>query len=437
VTSVGKGFTALRHTNYRLFWFGQLVSLIGTWMQTVAQSWLVLQITGSAVDLGIVTALQMLPVLAVGVFGGVYADRFPKRRLLVTTQTVQMLLAFILGFLVTTGLVQMWHIYVLATLLGLTNALDMPTRQAFVMEIVGREDLMNAVALNSMQFNAARIVGPALAGVSIALIGVAGSFYANGISFLFVIGGLMAMRTDGFFVVEQAPRASLLSSLAEGCRYVARTPVVLMITMLVGILGLFAFNSNVLIPLFAKNVLHAGPQGYGLLMAGMGVGSLLAALLAAFVQRARWELLLGGAVGFCVFELAFAFSHLFPVSVILLAFAGFALITFFTSANTSIQQRVPDHLRGRVMGVYMTVNVGTMPAGNLATGALAASFGAPVAMAIGSGAALLLALGASVWLVANRHRPALSLTSIDWVEESDQPIDARQSEERRQPALAG
>jgi MFS family permease len=304
----------------------------------------------------------------------------------------------------------MWHVYTLATLLGVTNAFDMPTRQAFVMEMVGRDDLMNAVALNSMQFNAARIVGPALAGISIAVIGVTGSFYANAASFVFVIGGLLMMRTDRFFAVDSAPKSSVFASLREGCRYVVRTPSVLMITVLVGILGLFAFNSNVLVPLFAKDVLHTGPQGFGLMMAFMGAGSLVAALVAAFVQRARWETILGGSLCFCLFEIGFAVSHLYVLSLVLLMLAGFAMIMFFTSANTGIQQNVPDYLRGRVMGVYMTVNMGTMPFGNLAAGAIAASFGAPFAMGAGAGAALLTTLGAGGWLVSRRKRPDMQLT---------------------------
>jgi MFS family permease len=410
VSTLTRGFAALRHPNYRLYFFGQLISLIGTWMQTVAQSWLMLQLTGSAVALGIVNALQMLPVLLVGMFGGVFADRVPKRRLLVITQTVQMLLALILAVLVTTGTVQVWHVYVLATGLGLANAFDMPTRQAFVVEMVGRDDLMNAVALNSMQFNAARIVGPALAGVSIAALGVAGSFYANALSFLAVIGGLLLMRTDRFFAVEAPRREPVFKSMAEGCRYVLRTPTVMLITFMVGALGLFAFNSNVLIPLFASDVLHVGAQGYGLLMAAMGAGSLGAALVAAFVQRSRWEMIVGGAIGFCLFELVFAFSHVYWLSIALLGLAGFALISFFTSANTGIQQNVPDRLRGRVMGAYMTVNMGVTPIGNLATGAMAAAFGAPAAMAIGAAAGLVSVLGGSAWLYANRGRSDLSLT---------------------------
>lgn len=405
----GRGFKALRHRNYQLFWWGQLISLIGTWMQSVAQAWLVLQITGSAIDLGIVAALQMFPVLFIGVFGGVLADRWQKRDLLVVTQTVQMLLALILAVLVSTHLVQMWQIYILATLLGLSNALDMPTRQAFVMEMVGRDDLVNAVALSSMQFNAARVVGPALAGLSIAAIGVAGSFYANGVSFIPVIAGLILMRSDQFFALPDVQRLPVLQSLREGCVYVWRTPVVLIITVLVGLLGLFAFNLNVLVPLVADNVLHVGAEGFGWLMALMGVGAVVAAFLAAFAQRARWSLLLGGALFFCVFQLGFAVSRSYPLSLLLLALAGLAMVIFFTAANTGVQQQVPDVLRGRVMGVYMTVNVGVNPIGNLAAGWLAADFGAPATILMGAVAGFVSILAGCVWLAAHRRSPSLTL----------------------------
>ena len=410
MTAFARGFRALRHPNFRLYWFGQLISLIGTWMQQVAQAWLVLQLTGSALDLGFVSALQTFPVLFVSAFGGVLADRLKKRNLMVATQTSQMLLALILGVLVSTHLVQLWHVYVLATLLGLSNAFDMPTRQSFMIEMVGREDLMNAVALQSMQFNAARIVGPALAGVLIAAIGVTGSFYANAASFIPVIFGLLAMRTDRFFAAPRAKAAPVLESLREGARYVWDTPAVLLITFLVATLGLFNSNINVLVPLFAQNILKVGPQGYGLLMAMMGLGALGGALVAAFAQKSRWRFIFLGSLAFFICQLGFAASHIYPISLALMVASGFALILFFTSANTGVQQQVPDRLRGRVMGVYMSVNVGTQPIGNLMTGWLAADFGAPAALAIGCTAALAVLAGATLWLLPRRDRPNLNLS---------------------------
>ena len=417
MNSVARGFRALRHPNYRLYWAGQSVSLVGTWMQQVSQSWLVLQITGSPVDLGIVAALQTLPVLFISAFGGLLADRVRKRDLMVGTQTVQMLLALILGVLVSTHLVQIWHVYLLAALLGLSNAFDMPTRQAFMIEMVGRDDLMSAVAMQSMQFNTARIVGPALAGLLIAAIGVTGSFFANAVSFVPVILGLLAMRTDRFHHPPATVHAPVGESLREGWRYVWSTPAILMITLLVGTLGLFNNNTNVLVPLFAKNVLSVGPQGYGLLMAMMGAGSLGGALVAAFSQRARWRVLFIGAFVFFLMQLGFAFSRIYPLSLVLMAFSGFSIILFYTSANTGVQTRVPDLLRGRVMGVYMAVNVGTSPLGNLAVGWLADRYGAPRALEIGCLLALGVLAAASAWLLPRRGRPSLMIDRAEALEQ--------------------
>jgi MFS family permease len=428
MNSLARGFRALSHPNYRLYWGGQSISLIGTWMQQVAQSWLVLQITGSPIDLGIVAALQTLPVLFVSAFAGLVADRVRKRDLMVVTQSSQMLLALILGLLVSTHLVQIWHVYLLAALLGMTNAFDMPTRQSFMIEMVGRDDLMSAVALQSMQFNLARIVGPALAGLLIAAIGVTGSFFANAVSFVPVLVSLLAMRADRFYsppVVEHAPVGE---SLREGWRYVVGTPAVLMIALLVGTLGLFNNNITVLVPLFAKNVLNVGPQGYGLLMAMMGAGSLGGALVAALAQRARWRVLFLGAFVFFFAQLGFAFSRFYPLSLVLMAIAGFSIILFYTSANTGVQTRVPDLLRGRVMGVYMAVNVGTSPLGNLAAGWLADRFGAPAALMTGCALALAVLIIATCWLLPRRRRPSLSLF------QPEAPAIVRQSPELAEAA---
>ncbi len=411
MTALGRGFRALRHPNYRLYWTGQSVSLIGTWMQSVAQAWLVLQLTGSPIDLGIVTALQTLPVLFVSSFAGVVVDRVRKRDLLVCTQSSQMLLALMLGLLVLTHTVQIWHVYVLAALLGLSNGFDMPARQSFMIEMVGRDDLMNAIALQSMQFNGARVVGPALAGLLIAAIGVTGSFFANAASFAAVIGSLLAMRTDRFHVQPPLDRLPVTESLRQGARYIRATTVVLLVTLLVGALGLFNNNLTVLVPLFAKNVLNVGPQGYGLLMAMMGVGAVGGALVAAVAQEPRWHLLLGGAAVYFLGQLLFAFSRVFVLSLGLMTLSGFAIILFFTAANTGVQGHVPDTLRGRVMGVYMAVNVGCAPLGQLATGWLADRSGAPAATAIGAILPLAIITLAAGWLFLHRRSPELALAA--------------------------
>src|SRR5438876_5978877 len=269
-----RAFLALRHRNFRLFWFGQLISLIGTWMQTVGQAWLVLELTHSAWLLGVVGALQFLPVMFLSLFGGVLADRLPKRTVLLFTQSSAMLQAFALWALVATGQVHLWHVLVLASLLGLTNSLDMPTRQAFVVEMVGREDLPNAVALNSSLFNLARIVGPGLGGLIIAWLGVAPLFLLNAISFIAVIIGLALIRMNDLYALVkrstskgEAPKQNTLQSLREGLAYVARTPSVLLVIVVIGVISLFGINFNVVLPLFATDVLHSGAMGFGFLYA--------------------------------------------------------------------------------------------------------------------------------------------------------------------------
>jgi MFS family permease len=418
MTSLARGFRALRHPNYRLYWTGQSVSLIGTWMQSVAQAWLVLQLTGSPIDLGIVTALQTLPVLFVSAFAGVVVDRVRKRDMLVCTQTSQMLLALVLGLLVLTHVVQIWHVYILAALLGLSNGFDMPARQSFMIEMVGRDDLMNAIALQSMQFNAARVIGPALAGLLIAALGVTGSFFANAASFAAVIGSLLVMRTDKFYVMPPLDRLPVVESLRQGGRYIWATTAVLTVTLLVGVLGFFNSNTNVVVPLFAKDVLNVGPEGYGLLMAMMGVGAFLGALVAAFAQQPRWTVMIIGAAAYFVFQLGFAYSRVYGLSLGLMTLSGFALILFFTTANTGVQAQVPDWLRGRVMGVYMAVNVGSAPLGQLATGWLADRSGAPAATAIGAIIPLIFLAGAGGWLFLHRRSPSLALTAPSEAQES-------------------
>ena len=288
------------HRNYRLFFGGQVVSLIGTWMQSVALAWLVLQLTGDPLMLGVVSAMQFLPVLVFGLFGGLIADALPKRQTLIATQVAQMLLAFALFALVASGRVEVWHIVVLAALLGLSNAVDMPTRQAFVVEMVGRDDVSNAVALNSAVFNGARIVGPAVAGLVIGAFDISVAFLVNGLTFLAVIAGYALMRQDELLTPPLPPRPGSLReagrSLAEGLHYVRVTDLVLLATVVVGLASTFGMNFGVIIPALAQDVLHTDATGFGFLMAATGVGSLAAALLIAFSPRPRIGMIVGGAV---------------------------------------------------------------------------------------------------------------------------------------------
>ncbi len=389
-------FSALRHRNFRLFWLGQLVSLIGTWMQTTGQAWLVLQLTHSAWWLGLVGALQFLPVMVLALFGGVIADKFPKRKLLLFTQSFALVQATILWLLVFTGSVQLWHILVLALMLGLTNALDMPTRQAFVMEMVGREDLPNAVALNSSLFNMARILGPGLGGLLIAWLGVTPLFLLNAISFIPVIIGLAMIdvsKLHTHVAPVKAPKQNTLESVREGLSYIMKTPSVLLIIAVIGAVSLFGINFNVVLPLFATDVLHAGPVGFGLISSAIGFGALVSALWLAWGnKKPNIHSMLLGAMIFCVLEAAFALSHLYILSLVLIAAVGFAQITFSATANTALQTVTPNHLRGRVMSVYMLVFAGSLPLGNLFTGGLAHLYGAPISLLAGAGLSFIAAI---------------------------------------------
>jgi len=397
-----RAFLALRHRNFRLFWFGQMISLMGTWMQTIGQAWLVLQLTHSAWLLGIVGALQFLPVMLLSLFGGVLADRLPKRTVLLFTQSFAMLQAAVLWTLVATGEVRLWHVLVLATLLGLTNAIDMPTRQAFVVEMVGREDLPNAIALNSSLFNLARIVGPGIGGLIIAWAGVAPLFLLNAISFIPVIIGLALIDLRGLYTRKEhivggkgasAPRQSTMQSLREGLAYVVNTPSIFLIITVIGIVSLFGINFNVVLPLFATNVLNVGAEGFGFISSAFGLGSLLSALWLAWSNRKpSIQYLLVSAIVFCVVTALFAVSHIYALSLVLIAMVGFAMIAFSATANTTVQTVAPDHLRGRVMSVYMLVFAGSIPFGNLLTGGLAHLYGVQVALLIGVGISLVAAV---------------------------------------------
>ena len=395
---ISRAFIALRSRNFRLFWSGQLISLVGTWMQTTGQAWLVLQLTHSAWLLGVVGALQFLPILLFSLFSGVIADKLPKRKLLIFTQTFSMLLAATLWLLVATHTVQLWHVLVLATLLGVSNSLDMPVRQAFVAEMVGHEVLPNAIALNSSIFNMARIIGPGIGGLMIGWFGEAPLFLLNAISFLPVLAGLFLMRDRELFVQpvqskNQANKPGTLKSLREGLTYIGHMPAVLLIIVTVGVISLFGINFNVVLPLFADTVLKIGPEGFGFISAAFGAGALLSALWLAWQGKkpSVLSMLVSGLV-FSVGEALFAFSHWYLLSLVLIAVVGFAQISFTATANSALQAVTPDHLRGRIMSVYIIVFAGSNPIGNLLMGGLAHSFSAPVALLIGALPCILTAI---------------------------------------------
>ncbi|GAC1356271.1 MAG: MFS transporter [Herpetosiphon sp.] len=366
-----RGFKALEVRNYRLFWIGQLISLTGTWMQTTAQSWLVLQLTHSPLALGLVTALQFLPIMVLSLFGGVLIDRYSKQRILLATQSLALLQATIFGTLVALGMIQLWHVYVLAAFQGTINAIDNPTRQAFVPELSGRQYLTNAVALNSMLFNASRIVGPAAAGLMIGRYGIAPTLYVNAVSFVAVIAVLLMMDQGALFASRGQPDGPMLGRLVEGLAYVWGTPQVLMIMIVVASIGTFGYNFSVVLPLLAGFVLHTNATGFGGLSAFLGLGSLLAALVVAYARKITVQRLLLGSGMFSVLLAGVAFSTNFAVSAVLLVALGFAGITFATTANSLLQLTVPDELRGRVMSLYILLFAGTTPIGGLLIGTLA------------------------------------------------------------------
>lgn len=364
-------FRALKNPNYRLFWFGQLGSVTGTWMQRVAQAWLVLRISDSPLALGTLSTVQFTPILVFSLFGGVLADRLPKRRVLLMTQSVMLAQALAIAVLTSLDLIALPLLYVLAGVLGVASAVDQPTRQAFIGELVGLDDLANAVALNSTQFNAARIVGPALGGIAIAAVGVAGCFYLNAASFLAVLGSLVLMRPDRFFHFPKSTRGNVFKQLGEGVRYAVSTPDILLVIILLAVIGTFGYNFTVVLPLIAKYVLNANPEQFGILFTAMGAGSLLAALSIAYSGRATRTGLLMGASGFSVLLFALGASRWWAMTIPVIVALGFASIIFTATANTRLQRVTPPHLRGRVMSIYALLFAGTTPIGSFVFGWLA------------------------------------------------------------------
>ncbi len=390
------GFRALNHRDFRLFWTGQLVSLIGTWMQSVGQAWLVLELTNSPFKLGLIGTLQFSPMLCFSLLAGAITDRVPKRRLIIATQTALMLQAFALSALAWTGHVQYWHVAVLASLYGFATTLDVPTRQSFIVEMVGKDDLMNAIALNSAMFNGARIVGPAVAGLLVARYGVAPAFLLNGVSFLAVIIALVGIRTEG--LPQPQAGTSVLQDIAAGVRYALSTPLVSLILSLLLCVSLFVINYSVLVPLLARDVLHEGAHGFGLLMAALGVGAVAGALGLALLGsgRPRLVVVIAAAILLSSVTLFLTVIRQFWPAAVGLAIIGFSQIVFLASCNSTIQITVPDRLRGRVMSLYSFVFIGVTPIGSFLVGSIAEIFGVSAAFAAGGGLGLLFVLALTV-----------------------------------------
>jgi MFS family permease len=394
---------AFRHRDFRLFWGGQLVSLIGTWMQSVGQSWLVLELTGSPLQLGLVNALQFTPILLLSPVGGALSDRLGKRRILLVTQAAMMVQALVLALLVRGGHVQYWHVALLAAIYGLGRAVDIPARQAFITDLVGRPDLPNAVALNSVVFNGARIVGPSVAGLLIARYDVAMAFFLNAASFVAVLAALLAMRTEG--LPDPAGKLGIRQGLIGAVNYAATTPPVGFILTLLVVVSLLGLNFNVVVPLIARDVLHQGAQGFGLLMSALGAGAVVGAGALALLRSDRPPLafLAASAAILCAGVAGLGLVTHFGAAMAVLAVLGGLQIYFTTSCNTTLQLTTPPALRGRVMGLYAMAFAGVTPFGSLLVGTLAEHLGVRAACAVG-GSLGVIAVGALVLVERRRRR---------------------------------
>jgi MFS family permease len=385
---------AFRHRNYRLFFAGQLISLTGTWMQSVAESWLVYRLTGSSALLGVSAFATQIPVFLFATIGGTVADRSNRHRILIFTQSVSMVLPFILAMLTLTHHVQVWHVFVLAACLGVVNAFDIPARQAFVLDLVGREDLVNAIALNSSMVNGARIIGPSVAGLLVAAVGEGWCFLLNSISYIAVITGLLLMRIEAR-VARQSGRSAWRDTL-EGFAFVGRTAPVRALLLLLGAVSFAGMPYAVLMPVFAQSILHGGAQTLGVLMGCSGLGALAGALTLAtrggVRGLGRWVLM--AAASFGAFLIVFSLSRTFWLSAVLLVPVGASMMVQMASSNTLIQSMVPDALRGRVMAVYSMMFMGMAPFGALWAGWVAERIGAPLTVATGG---IVCLVGATVF----------------------------------------
>jgi len=374
---------SLRARNYRLFISGQLISLIGTWMQTVAQAWLIYRLTGSAALLGLIGFAGQIPVFVLAPLGGVIADRVNRHRVLIATQTSMMVLALMLAALALSSRVAVWEVFTLAALLGVANAFDIPARQAFVAEMVEREDLANAIALNSSMVNGARIVGPAIAGLVVAAVGEGWCFLINGLSYVAVLAALLRMHVKPSGAPSSMPSA--WDSIVEGFAFAWQKTPVRALLLLLGLVSLMGMPYSVLMPIFAEEILHGGPDSYGLLMSASGVGALAAAATLTVRKSVRglgrWVALSSAGFGVCL--IGFAVSRTLWLSALLLVPAGFCMMMEMASSNTLIQSMVPDRLRGRVMAVYSMMFMGMAPLGALMAGFLATRLGAPATVAAG------------------------------------------------------
>jgi MFS family permease len=385
-----------KHRNYRLFFTGQVISVTGTWMQRVAQAWLVLSLTHSPIAVGILALCQFMPFTLFSLVAGVVVDRLDARRTVIGTQIAQMVLASTIAVIALAGVAQPWHVYVIAALMGLVQVLDAPSRQSLTFRMVGPAELPNAISLNSGLFNGARIFGPALAGVLIAVVGAGFCFAVNAVSYIAVLASLFMMRTEEFHPLERRERPRILAGLKEGLRFARSDEQVWLMLTLVFVLSTFCLNYNVLLPVLAKTTLHAGPEVFGLLSAVFGAGALLGALASAHVSRATVGTTVIGSAGFGISELLLAPVRSTLVASVLLFIAGACFSTWSSNSNSLVQLATPDHLRGRVIGIYFFAFAGTGTAGGILAGLLTAAGGTELGFAVGGIAGIATSL--YVWL---------------------------------------
>jgi MFS family permease len=407
----GRGWRAVRHSNYRLYFFGQVVSQSGTWLQRIAQAWLVLDLANSPAALGVLTVFQFMPALLLSLVAGVVADRVGKQRLIMITSTLEALQAFALAAITLSGRVQLWHVYVLALLLGLFTTFETPARQAFVSDLVPREDIQSAVALNSSVFNAARIVGPGIGGIVLATWGAGWAFALNAVSYLAVLAALAMLDPSKFFASRRASRGALWSQLRDGIRHARQSPSLAFPLSLLAVIGLFGYNFGVVLPLLARCTLDVGAVGFGALNAAMGIGSLVGALLLTPNLPPGTRTVALAALGFSLALLAVALVPWYTAILALLTVLGLISVLYSTSTNTTLQLASGEAYRGRILSLYTLLFMGTTPIGGAITGFLADSLGVTATLALEAGVCLLATLVGMLYLSrAPSARPATDVT---------------------------
>jgi MFS family permease len=403
-------FIALKHRNFRYYWIGMCVSTTGTWMQNIAQPWLAYKLTDSPLLLSLIGALQFTPVLLFSLFAGVLIDKLPKKNILIFTQSASLVITLVLAILAWTGKIQYWHILVTATALGFVNTIDMPARQSFVIELVGKEDLMNAIALNSTVFNLSRIIGPAIAGIVMGTIGIAACFFANSISFGAVVISLFFIKP---MLVKKAPKnnAGIFINIKEGLQYIVKNEILLATILVMAVVGTFAPNFSVLVPVFAAKILNQHETGFGFLMSFMGIGSFFGAMLIATLSRSGPKKFILYIVPLIIgaFLIIDGYTSVYALTGIALAVTGFFFVMFTSSANSAMQLNSSGEYLGRVMSVYSLVFSGSTPIGNLYAGAIASRFNARVGFEACGAIIILLMVPIYIYLIRKSRKKLIGL----------------------------